>query len=322
MPLFYEWSRDYIKEFRLNGRKLGEIQPLNVLVDNPMDIEYGPEGALYYVDLGYSDISATFGVSKIRRISFVNSDLPPTALASADTTGGPPPLTVQFSYNDLNDLEQVFATFPGQIAAVVMEAETVEPPASGYFDGLRKLCHDQGALLMVRGVDTGMMAVVPLPFTEGRPESVENGPDGRVFVTAASPISTETVFSLFSVGRQVSPAHLGATRGSMAPRWAPRRSVPRAAPAAPRATCAPTCRAVRPRRYHAAPASQLGGSPRSKLAPWCSISTSAASARLIRRCTASPKSSIAASACPRVTRATPRRSQESASSGSAMMARS
>ncbi|HEX2322345.1 MAG TPA: glutamate-1-semialdehyde 2,1-aminomutase [Streptosporangiaceae bacterium] len=65
------------------------------------------------------------------------------------------PLTVQFSYNDLNDLEQVFATFPGQIAAVVMEAETVEPPASGYFDGLRKLCHDQGALFILDEIITG-----------------------------------------------------------------------------------------------------------------------------------------------------------------------
>jgi glutamate-1-semialdehyde 2,1-aminomutase len=65
------------------------------------------------------------------------------------------PLTVQFSYNDLNDLEQVFATFPGQIAAVVMEAETVDPPASGYFDGLRKLCDEQGALFILDEIITG-----------------------------------------------------------------------------------------------------------------------------------------------------------------------
>ncbi len=42
VPLFYEWSRDYIKEFRLNGRKLGEIRPFPVFVDNPMDMEFGP----------------------------------------------------------------------------------------------------------------------------------------------------------------------------------------------------------------------------------------------------------------------------------------
>ena len=65
------------------------------------------------------------------------------------------PLTVQFSYKDLNDLEEVFATFPGQIAAVVMEAETVEPPAEGYFDGLRSLCDDHGALLILDEIITG-----------------------------------------------------------------------------------------------------------------------------------------------------------------------
>jgi glutamate-1-semialdehyde 2,1-aminomutase len=65
------------------------------------------------------------------------------------------PLTVQFSYNDLNDLEDVFATFPGQIAAVVMEAETVEPPATGYFDGLRALCDQHGALFILDEIITG-----------------------------------------------------------------------------------------------------------------------------------------------------------------------
>ena len=36
-----------------------------------MYLTEGPDGALYYVDIGYSDISGTFGVSKIRRISYV-----------------------------------------------------------------------------------------------------------------------------------------------------------------------------------------------------------------------------------------------------------
>ena len=46
-------------------------------VDGPYgDIVYlteGPDGALYYVDLGYSDIGGTFGVSKIRRIRFISA---------------------------------------------------------------------------------------------------------------------------------------------------------------------------------------------------------------------------------------------------------
>ena len=64
-------------------------------------------------------------------------------------------LTVQFSYNDLGDLETVFTTFPGQIAAVVLEAETVDPPADGYFAGLHELCDKYGALLILDEIITG-----------------------------------------------------------------------------------------------------------------------------------------------------------------------
>jgi glutamate-1-semialdehyde 2,1-aminomutase len=64
-------------------------------------------------------------------------------------------LTVQFSYNDLPDLARLFDTYPGQIAAVMLEAETVTPPAPGYFDGLRGLCNRNGALLILDEMITG-----------------------------------------------------------------------------------------------------------------------------------------------------------------------
>ena len=65
------------------------------------------------------------------------------------------PLTVQFSYNDLADLARVFEEYPGQIAAVILEAETVEPPAEGYFAGLRRLCDAHGAALILDEMITG-----------------------------------------------------------------------------------------------------------------------------------------------------------------------
>jgi glutamate-1-semialdehyde 2,1-aminomutase len=64
-------------------------------------------------------------------------------------------LTVQFGYNDLPDLGRLFDAHPGQIAAVILEAETVEPPAPGYFDGLRRLCDQNGALLILDEMITG-----------------------------------------------------------------------------------------------------------------------------------------------------------------------
>ncbi len=64
-------------------------------------------------------------------------------------------LTAAFSYNDLDDLAALFDMYPGQIAAVVMEAEAGGPPAPGYFDGVRRLCDRHGALLVLDEMITG-----------------------------------------------------------------------------------------------------------------------------------------------------------------------
>ena len=78
-----------------------------------------------------------------------------TTAMSAGIPEGARQLTVQFSYNDLANLEHLFDSHPGQIAAVVMEAETVQPPAEGYFDGVRRLCDRHGALLVLDEMITG-----------------------------------------------------------------------------------------------------------------------------------------------------------------------
>jgi glutamate-1-semialdehyde 2,1-aminomutase len=64
-------------------------------------------------------------------------------------------LTVQFDYNDVSSLARLFAEYPDRIAAVVLEAETTEPPAPGFFDGLRQLCDQHGALFVLDEIITG-----------------------------------------------------------------------------------------------------------------------------------------------------------------------
>jgi glutamate-1-semialdehyde 2,1-aminomutase len=64
-------------------------------------------------------------------------------------------LTVKFHYNDLPSLEALFDAHPNQIAAVVLEAETTVPPAPGFFDALRALCHARGALVILDEMITG-----------------------------------------------------------------------------------------------------------------------------------------------------------------------
>jgi glutamate-1-semialdehyde 2,1-aminomutase len=64
-------------------------------------------------------------------------------------------LTLGFRYNDLESASELFRTHPGQIAAVILEAEKETPPADGFLAGLRDLCHREGALLILDEMITG-----------------------------------------------------------------------------------------------------------------------------------------------------------------------
>ena len=75
------------------SRGVLNFEPSDGRNDGPYgDIVYlveGPEGALYYLDLGYSDISGTFGVSKLRRIRYISGDQPPIGVGGGQPAVGP-----------------------------------------------------------------------------------------------------------------------------------------------------------------------------------------------------------------------------------------
>ena len=64
-------------------------------------------------------------------------------------------MTLKFRYNDLENLRQLFDQYPAQIACVVMEAEAVTPPASGYLNQVKDLCEGRGAVLIFDEMITG-----------------------------------------------------------------------------------------------------------------------------------------------------------------------
>jgi glutamate-1-semialdehyde 2,1-aminomutase len=64
-------------------------------------------------------------------------------------------LTLQFAYNDLDSLAEIFTANPGRVAAIMLEPETVQPPDPGFFAGLRRLCDEHGALLILDEMITG-----------------------------------------------------------------------------------------------------------------------------------------------------------------------
>jgi glucose/arabinose dehydrogenase/PKD repeat protein len=102
---FADYAQNWIRRLTLDasGNVTGvfNFEPPDGSADGPYGdivyLEQGPDGALYYVDLGYSDTTGQVGVSKIRRIRFVASNQPPTAVATATPVSGLAPLTVSFS---------------------------------------------------------------------------------------------------------------------------------------------------------------------------------------------------------------------------------
>ncbi len=64
-------------------------------------------------------------------------------------------LTLQFKYNDLQDLQNLFEQYPNQIACVIMEAATTEHPAENYLQNVIELCHKNGTVFILDEMITG-----------------------------------------------------------------------------------------------------------------------------------------------------------------------
>ena len=68
LPLFYEWTRDLVIAFQLSpDGALEGMEPLPFTLDNPMDMEFGPDGALYALEYGdgYYQINADAQLTRI-----------------------------------------------------------------------------------------------------------------------------------------------------------------------------------------------------------------------------------------------------------------
>jgi len=67
--------------------------------------------------------------------------------------------TLSAEFNNLQSVQKLFEKYPENIAAIIIEPIAgnmgVIPPAEGFLQGLRKLCDDTGALLILDEVMTG-----------------------------------------------------------------------------------------------------------------------------------------------------------------------
>jgi cytochrome c len=119
VPLFYEWTRDYIKEFRLDAAgNLAEIRPATgsllgtlgpsrgdqATLDNGMDLEFGSEGALYTLEYG-DGFFGEFPDAQLARIDYIGpgGNHAPRVRVAANPDRGLAPLTVAFSSAGTSD---------------------------------------------------------------------------------------------------------------------------------------------------------------------------------------------------------------------------
>ena len=61
----------------------------------------------------------------------------------------------QFTYNDIDSLEEIFTHYPSDIACVIMEPMIYEAPVTGFLEEVQGLCEKYGALLIFDETVTG-----------------------------------------------------------------------------------------------------------------------------------------------------------------------
>ena len=64
-------------------------------------------------------------------------------------------MTIKFHYNDIDGVKSLFEEYPGQIACVILEAETTEPPTNNFLSQLQRLCKEKGAVFILDEMITG-----------------------------------------------------------------------------------------------------------------------------------------------------------------------
>ena len=186
---FADYTQNWIRRLTLDGSGnvtgVFNFEPADGSVDGPYgDIVYlteGPDGALYYVDLGYSDVGGTYGVSKIRRIRFVTSNQAPVAAAAATPTSGPAPLTVSFSSAGSLDPEGQPITYSWDFGDGA--TSTSANPTHAYAAG-----HYSARLTVSDGVNTTLST--PIAIDSGtKPVATSLSPTDGAFFVAGQTIS-------------------------------------------------------------------------------------------------------------------------------------
>ncbi|GII59698.1 hypothetical protein Pth03_80870 [Planotetraspora thailandica] len=162
--IFAEWNQDKLYSFQLNedGSKLTDINQIfgTMGFKKPMDMKFGPDGALYLIEWG-SGFGGDNTDSGVYRIDYVKGNRAPIAKAVADKTSGPAPLTVKFSSEGSRDPDGSPITYAWDFDGNGTTDSTEASPTHTYQGN-----GDFSATLTVTDED-GKTAAASVPITVG-----------------------------------------------------------------------------------------------------------------------------------------------------------
>jgi cytochrome c len=160
---FGEWTRNYIKDLRFGDG--GGLESINDFMPGtsfikPMDMTFGPDGALYLLEWG-SAFGGGNDDSGLYRIEYGGAAGQPVAHASASVTSGPAPLEVVFSSEGSEDPDGGELTYEWDFDGDGTYDSTEAGPTHTY-----ETAGDLSARLRVTDPD-GLTAFDNLPITVG-----------------------------------------------------------------------------------------------------------------------------------------------------------
>lgn len=128
-PLFYDWMRQWI--FAASIQEDGALEKLspflpNMEFSNIIDMQYGPDGALYLLEYGSGWFSQNPD-ARLARIEFTAGNRAPIAKIEADKTIGGVPMTVQFAGRNSVDYDGDPLSFAWNFGGQEVESTEANP---------------------------------------------------------------------------------------------------------------------------------------------------------------------------------------------------
>ncbi|MCI0634909.1 MAG: PKD domain-containing protein, partial [Actinobacteria bacterium] len=184
VPFFYEWGRGFIAEFRLDAdggiHKINQLFPIHDF-SSPIDVEFGPDGALYVLEWGTGFDPSNDPTQELVRVEYrpeLAGNRSPVARASAVPSSGASPLSVDFSSAGSSDPDGDAIAFAWDFSSDGSTDSTAPNPRFTYSSN----GNFNARLTVTDATNRSAVANVPIAVGNTRPVvSIAEPPNGGFF---------------------------------------------------------------------------------------------------------------------------------------------